>query len=273
VGVTVQDANKNGVAGVTVTFDDGNKGGVLTPATVITDSAGKARTSYRLPNLPGKYFVNASSSGLKTLRFGETAVVGQPASVAIVSGDNQSTGAGTNFPQSLKVKVTDQVGNAISGAQVTFTAPSGSFTGNPATTDSSGNATVTYTAGTTAGFVTVTATAGSATAQFHETVTAGAAASIAVSGGDNQIGSAGSQLPLGLSVIVGDQYANPVSGVSVTFDDGGSGGGFVNGNPVLTDIDGAALEFYILPPSPGTFAVSASAAGVAVPASFTESGQ
>ena len=273
LGVTVQDANKNGVEGITVTFDDGGKGGVLNPPSAVTDSTGKARTAYRLPNLPGKYFVNANTSGLKSLRFGETAVAGPPASVAIVSGDNQSTSAGTNLPQPLKVKVTDQVGNAISGTSVTFTTPSGSLTGSPATTDSGGNASVSYTAGTMAGPVTITATAGSGTAQFHETVTSGAAANIGISGGDGQIGSAGSQLPLGLSVIVDDQYANPVSGVTVTFDDGGAGGGFGTGNPVLTDDLGAALQFYVLPPSPGTYAVSAGAAGVAVPALFTESGQ
>jgi hypothetical protein len=273
LGVTVQDANKNGVPGVTVKFDDGGKGGVLTPATVVTDSAGKARTSYRLPNLPGKYFVNANSPGFNTVRFGETAVVGAPANVAVVSGDNQSMSAGTNAPQPLKVKVTDQVGNAVPGTSVTFTAPSGSFTGSPATTDSGGNASVTYTAGTSAGPVTVTATAGSASAQFHETVTSGGAATIAVSGGNNQTGTPGSQLLQALSVIVDDQYSNPVGGVSVTFDDGGSGGGFGNGNPVFTDNSGTALEFYILPPSPGTFTISANAVGVTAPALFTESGQ
>jgi hypothetical protein len=175
IATQVQDAYKNGVPGVTVTFDDGGKGGILTPTSSVTDASGKARTSYQLPNLPAKYFVTASSTGLKSIRFGETAIVGTPANVAVVSGDNQSASTGTDLPQLLKVKVTDQVGNAVAGTQVTFSAPSGSFTGSPATTDSGGNASVTYTTGTVAGPVTITATAGSATAQFHETVTSAAA--------------------------------------------------------------------------------------------------
>jgi hypothetical protein len=273
LGVTVQDANKNGVAGLTVTFDDGGKGGVLNPPSAVTDSSGKARTAYQLPNLPGKYFVNANTSGLKTLRFGETAVAGPPASVAHrfgrqpvnecgyeSAGTFESQGDGSGWERYFR-DVSD------------FMAPSGSFTGSPATTDSGGNASASYTAGTTVGPVTITTTAGSATTQFHETVTSGAAATIGISGGDGQTGSEGSQLPLGLSVMVGDQYAKPVSGVAVTFDDSGAGGGFGTGNPVLTDDFGAALQFYLLPPSPGTYAVSAGAAGVAAPALFTESGQ
>jgi hypothetical protein len=73
LGVTVQDANKNGVPGVTVTFDDGGSGGVLTPPSLVTDSNGKARVSYQLPSVPGKYFVFANSAGLNSVKFGETA--------------------------------------------------------------------------------------------------------------------------------------------------------------------------------------------------------
>jgi hypothetical protein len=170
LGVTVQDALKNGVAGVSVTFDDGGKGGVLTPSTLVTDSSGKARVSYQLPNTAGKVFVNANSAGMKTVKFGETAVAGAPAGVAIVSGDNQSTSVNTPLPSPLVVRVTDQSGNAVAGTPVTFTAPEGTFTGNPATTDTNGVASCNYTAGPNPGAVTITATAGSATGTFQEQV-------------------------------------------------------------------------------------------------------
>jgi len=273
LGVTVQDANKNGVPGVMVTFDDGGAGGVLTPPTSVTDSTGKAHATYQLPNLPGKYYVYANSAGLKAVKFGETAVVGPAANVAIVSGDNQSTPVGSPLPQALQVKVTDQVGNAVVGTSVTFTAPSGTITGSPATTDASGNAGATYTAGTVAGTVTITATAGSASASFHETVTPGAASSVTVSGGNNQSAPAGSQLPQALSVVVADQYANPVPGVGVAFNDGGLGGVFSDPGPVITDNTGTALNFYTLPTAPGPVSVFAFAAGVPNPAVFNETAQ
>jgi hypothetical protein len=171
LGVTIQDANKNGVPGITVTFSDGGKGGVLTPATLVTDSAGKARVSYQLPNLPGKYTVTASSAGLNTFKFTETAVVGAPASVAIVSGDNQSAPVNSPLPAPLVVKVTDQVGNAVVGTSVNFTAGTGTITGSPATTDANGNASATYTTGATPGPVTITAIAGAASRTFNETIT------------------------------------------------------------------------------------------------------
>ncbi len=69
----VQDAYANGIPGITVTFDDGGKGGVLTPTTAVTDAAGKAWTTYQLPSIPGTYKVGASTPGLKTFKFIETA--------------------------------------------------------------------------------------------------------------------------------------------------------------------------------------------------------
>jgi len=171
IGVTVLDALKNGVPGVTVTFDDGGKGGVATPSTLVTDSSGKARVSYQLPDTLGKVIVLANSPGMKAVRFGETAVSGAPADVAIVSGDNQSTSVNSPLPAALVVKVTDQAGNPVVGGAVTFTAPDGSFTGSPATTDSNGIASANYTTGPNPETVTITATAGSSFGTYQETVT------------------------------------------------------------------------------------------------------
>jgi hypothetical protein len=167
----VQDAYKNGVSGVTVTFDDGGKGGVLTPTSSVTDATGKARTTYRLPNVVGKVTVKASSSGLNTVNFAEHAA--EAANVVIVSGNNQSAPAGSQLPQALTVKVTDNLGNPVSGVAVTFddAGAGGSFSnGNVVTTDSSGTALKFYTLPATPGPVTITASAAGVTnpAIFNE---------------------------------------------------------------------------------------------------------
>ncbi len=52
-----------------------------------------------------------------------TVQAGPAASIAIVSGNGQSTPRRTVFASPLVVKVTDTEGNAVSGASVTFTAP------------------------------------------------------------------------------------------------------------------------------------------------------
>jgi hypothetical protein len=69
----VRDAYANGVPGITITFDDGGKGGVLTPSIATTDIDGKARSTYQLPITPGTYKVSAGTPGLKTFKFTETA--------------------------------------------------------------------------------------------------------------------------------------------------------------------------------------------------------
>ena len=78
---------------------------------------------------------------------------------------------------------------------------------------------------------------------------------------------------MALTVLVTDQYGNPVPSVGVTFDDGGAGGNFANANPVLTSTSGRATQFYTLTSSPGTVTINATATGVANPAVFTETGQ
>ncbi len=69
----VQDAYTNGIPGITVTFDDAGQGGVLTPTSAVTDNSGKARVTYQLPGVPGVYKVSATTPGLKTFKFTETA--------------------------------------------------------------------------------------------------------------------------------------------------------------------------------------------------------
>ncbi len=270
---TVQDAYKNAVPGVTVTFVDKSQAGTLNPPSGVTNASGFVFTSYQLPNAAGKYTVTASAASLKTVNFVETATGDSPASVAVVSGNNQTAQVNTALAQPLVVQVNDQGGNPVAGVSVTFSAPSGTFSGAPATTNASGQATVNYTTGTSAGTVTLTAAVNSLNTQITVNVTAGAAATVTITGGNNQAAPAGTMLPQPLTVLVADQYGNPVSGDSVYYSDGGAGGVFSNGNPVVTGSNGTASQYYTLPPSPGTYNITATATGVSNPAIFTETGQ
>jgi hypothetical protein len=273
----VTDASNNRVPGVTVNFT-ANNGAVPNPSAAVTDSNGLASTILQLPTSLGKITVTASYPLLKSVTFAETSVAGPAANVAVTSGNNQSQTVGTQLPQALKVLVTDQYGNPISGNAVTFSdgGAGGTFSNpNPVVTGNNGVASLTYTLPTRAQIVTVYATAsGLATpGVLTETAVAGAAASVTIQGGNNQTAPAGTQLPQALTVLVADQYGNPVAGNNVTFSDGGAGGFFSNPNPSPTGTDGIATQVYTLPPSPGTLYIAATAAGVTNPAIFTESGQ
>ena len=145
-------------------------------------------------------------------------------------GNGQSIAAGANAT-ALTVHVTDGTGAAVSGVQVTFTAPTtgprGTFAGGAntatATTDSSGNATApTFTAGTVTGSFTLAVTATmtgtfSGTTAFTLTVTPGAAASVTVVAGNNQTPTVNTALSTALQAKVTDSYGNVRAGDTVTF--------------------------------------------------------
>ena len=270
--VKIEDVHSNVVPGITVTFVDKKGLGTLNPTSGVSNANGIFSTSYQLPNTLGAYKITASAAGLSGT-FTETATGDAPASLQIVSGNNQIGVVNTTLLQPLVIQVNDSGGNPITGVSVVFSAPSGTISGSPATTNSSGQATVNYTAGTSAGSVAVTASVDQLNTQISVTVTAGLPANVTISGGNNQTATAGTTLPQALSVVVADQYGNPVSGIAVTFSDGGAGGSFGYANPVTTASNGAASQVYTLPPSPGTVTITATAAGVANVATFTETGQ
>ena len=90
---------------------------------------------------------------------------------------------------------------------------------------------------------------------------------LAATSGNNQTGSAGSTLPTALTVTATNQ-GNPVSGVSVTFSDGGVGGTF--GTPTATTgSDGTASTTYTLPSTAQTVTISATSNAYTT-ATFTE---
>jgi hypothetical protein len=62
------------MAGVTVNFSDGGSGGTFSNPSAVTNSQGYAGTRYTLPSAAGVYRITASSMGLTTARFTETAI-------------------------------------------------------------------------------------------------------------------------------------------------------------------------------------------------------
>jgi hypothetical protein len=265
------DVYGNGVPGVTIKFADQGMGGTFSSASVITDSTGKAKTSYTTPATAGAVLLTASSTGLVPVSFAETVTAGPVSSIALSAGNNQASQAGTQFAQPLVVTLTDQYSNPVPGVSVTFSdnGGGGSFSANPVSSHRNGQATVNYTGSTNAGKVNISASAAGVTSpSFAETVTATAVASMALSSGNNQTVTAGTQFSQPLVVTLADQYSNPVSGASVTFDDNGAGGHF-SATPVNSNSNGEATVNYTAATKAGKVSVSASAGTVTSP-SFAE---
>jgi Bacterial Ig-like domain (group 1) len=167
----ISDQYGNGIPGVNVAFSDGGAGGSFSATTVTTNSFGKASTNYTASTKAAQITISASSAGLSVLKIHENIVAGPVKGVAVVSGNNQTAAAGSTLAQQLTVRVTDQYGNLVSGASVSFSdgGAGGSFSANPVTTSSTGQASSSYTTPATPGTVTITATVGSVTAGFTET--------------------------------------------------------------------------------------------------------
>ncbi len=272
------------LAGVVVTCKDGGVGGLFgvggvfypSPIQLTTDATGTITFSYQLPPKPHAVTITCLSLGYVSAVFSETSAVGPPAKMTSVSGNNQSAAPLTPLALPLVVKVMDANGFGVPGVTVNFTdnGAGGTFVATSVVTGSTGTAAAQYTTGVKAEKVIITAsTAGLKNVNFAEHCVAGPAANIAITSGNNQSAAAGTQLLYALTVLVTDQYGNPVSGNSVTFSDGGAGGTFSNANPVVTGTTGKATQLYTLPPVAGTVTITATATGVANPAVFTETAQ
>jgi hypothetical protein len=272
LAVQIKDPyGSTGNSGVTLTFSDGGKGGTFSNATAVTDSTGSASTTYTLPTKSGTYTLTATATGYGKALFTETATPGPATVLARWSGNLQTTSVTNTLPNPIICVAKDAYGNPVPGVSVAFSdgTAGGSFSANPVITNSKGQASVSYTAGTKAGTATISASAsGTPALKYSEKIVAGPAASIAVSSGNNQTAPPATLLAKPLVVSVKDQYGNPVSGAAVDFSDAGSGGTFA-ANPVTTLANGTASVSYTTPSSSGTVTVSATVNGVATPALFT----
>jgi hypothetical protein len=245
------------ISGVSVGFTDNGAGGSFTPPNATTNSAGKALTKYTLPGTPQTITITATSTGYAPATFTETATTTE--NLAVSSGNNQTGGTGTALPAALTVLATNN-GTPVSGVSVTFSQGSANGTLNPATavTGSNGLASTTYTLPSTAQTVTVSATAtGYTSATFTEIA---ALDTLSATAGNNQTGTAGIVLPTPLTVTATSNGAG-VSGVSVTFSDGGKGGSF--GTPTgVTSSSGTVSTTYTPPAGAAqTITITATATG------------
>jgi hypothetical protein len=291
LAVVVTDQYSNAVAGATVTFTAPITGSRLTfagsnVASGTTDSDGIVSTvSPVAGTVAGSFSVTAESGALST-QFSLNIVPDSPASLAVTSGNGQSAVVNTEFDSPLAVTVTDQYNNVIAGVPVTFgtpaSGPSATFDGNnTAWSDALGVATSSsLTASTTAGSFVVTASAsGVGSVNIQLANTPAAPSQVTVYGNPTTSAVVENNFSE-LSVVVKDQYDNPVSEVQVTFTAPASGpSGVFNQSGLrqvsaVTGSNGVATSpLFVANTVSGSYSVNATVAGVANTASFTLTNQ
>jgi hypothetical protein len=152
--VEVRDGQGAPLAGVTVNFAVTGGGASLSPATGLTGATGQAQTVVTLGTTATTITITASVTGVATpATFTLTATPGPAASLSIVAGTNQAAVAGSTLPLPLVVRLADQYSNPISGASVNFsvTGGGGTLSAASATTNTSGQAQVSWTLGAVEG--------------------------------------------------------------------------------------------------------------------------
>ncbi len=251
-----------------------------------TDATGVATSSAFTANgTIGAVTVTASVAGVTaTTSYSLTNTSGPPASITPTSGSLQDAAVSGAFGAPLVATVVDSNQNPVTGATVTFTAPSsgasGVFASNSSntetdTTNASGQATSSaFTADAAAGAYAVTAkvTGVATAANFQLTNITGALISISGTSGTPQSAPvlASFSAPLMATVLDGNQ--NPISGVLVTFEvpATGAGGTFAGGvNTAKTNASGVATSAaFTANGSVGTYTVTATVASGAEPANF-----
>lgn len=228
---------------------------------------------------------------------------GPPATIAAWTGTPQSTAVGTNFQVMLVVVVRDASTNGVQGVTVTFAAPgsgpSASFSGSTTATvvtDNNGLAIApVLTAGGQGGSYAVTASvSGIATpAVFSLTNTGGGGGSppqpptqlrvvgasggptlsLTATGGTAQSATVNTAFAP-LQATVRDSGSNPVAGVAVTFTAPGGGASALFGGTATTTVSTNTSGVASSPTPtangvPGSYLVTASAAGVSTSVSFS----
>ncbi|MEM7415106.1 MAG: hypothetical protein AAF389_06395 [Gemmatimonadota bacterium] len=271
--VLVTDANANPVAGITVTWAVTAGGGSL-PGVSATDATGIATAAHTFGTTLGAQVVTATVAGLSgsPVTFNSTATVGAPASMTAAGGDGQTATVDTNVATAPSVTVLDGFGNPIAGETVTFavTGGGGSVAGGSAVTDGAGTAQVTsWTLGQAAGANELTATLNALTpVVFTATGTADAAAALQLNDGDGQSAIAGNAVATAPSVLVVDQFGNPVQGVTVDYGNI-TGGGSVTGGSPSSGADGiATVGSWTLGASAGANSLDATSVGIPTTITF-----
>lgn len=191
-----------------------------------------------------------------------------PASIAVVSGDNQRIIVDAQLLAPLRVQVRDSQNRGVSGVTVDWdvTQGGGSLSSTTSTTDSDGEASVQFTAGSSAGESTISASVDGVSGSATFTAVVVTPAAVAATAGDNQELRTGTPAE-DLTARVTASDGGPVPGATVAWEVTG-GDASLSASTSTADADGRASVGLTAGSSVGAITVAASPEGSAASATF-----
>jgi hypothetical protein len=138
------------IAGQGVVFEAAEGDGTFAPDTTVTNGSGIATARWTLGSTPGGHAATAKLiTGGQLVHFSAAAAVGPPASLTMVSGDEQVGEAFAPLADPLVVEVTDRFGNPVDDVTVHWAvmAGRGELSAEAVESNSDGRAQVTWTLG------------------------------------------------------------------------------------------------------------------------------
>jgi len=171
--VRVTDSANNALPNIPLKWEVLSGTATLSATNTLTDNNGGGQTTVALGQSPGTVTVRVTAgnfTGAPTATFTATVNV-TVGGLQIVGGGDQIATIGQPFANALEVVVTNDTNQPIAGIPVSFTIGSGlaSLSAATATTNASGRASVSVTAGGAAGPIVIVATTGNRTVAFNLT--------------------------------------------------------------------------------------------------------
>lgn len=284
--VIVKDASGNPVKNVPIAWAIAQGSGTLVTVTDLTDANGIATATYLNPLvLPGNPFalgVVSATTGSETVNFYVTTLANQPngargqatfvlkrpadRTLNVRSGETNGT---IIEIQAFSLQGTPIPNVGIRLASDAVTGPTASCRGD-ALSDASGTVLCDVVGGPTIGETPINVIVGEDTQYpFTLRVTAGSPSVVRITGGNNQTGNAGQQLPSALVVEVTDAGGNLLPGTDVTWEVVTPGTATLTQTSNRTDQSGRASTLVTLGQQPGLAQVRVRAGTASVTFSLT----
>lgn len=159
VVVRVRSADGSPVSGAPVGFSVQTGGGVVEPATGMSDANGEVKTRWTIGPQQNLHELLASVPGVDAVTITASGIV--PSDLIVAQGNNQTGKAGSALPVQIVLRVVGSSNTPIPGVTVAMTVTGGGGSINPAssTTNANGEVTVRWTLGNQQGQQTIQAAA------------------------------------------------------------------------------------------------------------------